>query len=230
MNDHDLTPTTELDPNRLEPAVGHSSTFVTAATAVATDRPSALVAEILAIEPERTTRILRALGGVAGLAYGTEAALVAAGIPRKRARLLRASFELARLAVAGRPEVGRRLAGAWDVWSHMRTRLSGLPVEEFWMIGLDVRHRVLLDEMAARGSLSGVEIHPRDVFRQLLRAGAAAVIFVHNHPSGNPEPSRADIELTGRLREVGETCGIQVLDHVVVGADGFVSLVERSWR
>jgi DNA repair protein RadC len=113
---------------------------------------------------------------------------------------------------------------------HMRARLSGVPVEEFWVIALDVRHRVILDEMLARGSLTGVEIHPRDIFRTLIKAGAAGVIVCHNHPSGDPEPSTADIELTTRLREVGDMCGIPVLDHVVVGASGYVSLAQRGWR
>jgi DNA repair protein RadC len=84
--------------------------------------------------------------------------------------------------------------------------------------------------MAARGSLAGVEVHPRDIFRRLIRAGDAAVIFAHNYPSGDPNPPREDIGLTARLREVGEMCGIGVLDHVVVGFEGYVSMAERGWR
>ena len=72
-------------------------------------------------------------------------------------------------------------------------------------------------------------MHPRDVFRPLIRGGAAAVIFCHNHPSGDPAPSRQDLDLTMRLREVGELCGITVLDHVVVGADGFTSVAQEYW-
>ena len=144
--------------------------------------------------------------------------------------MVRAAFDLARLTVGVRPQVGQRLTGAGDVWNHMRARLAGLPVEEFWVIALDVRHRVVVDRMLARGSLTGVEVHPRDVFRPLIKAGAAAAIFVHNHPSGDPTPSRPDIELTGRLREVGDLCGISVLDHVVVGWEGYASLAERNWR
>jgi DNA repair protein RadC len=82
----------------------------------------------------------------------------------------------------------------------------------------------------ARGSLTGVEVHPRDVFCPLIRTSAAAVIFCHNHPSGDPTPSRQDIALTMRLREVGELCGISVLDHVVVGWEGYTSLADRGWR
>jgi DNA repair protein RadC len=124
----------------------------------------------------------------------------------------------------------QRLSGAAEVWIHMRARLALLPVEEFWVIAVDARHRVVADRMLARGSLTGVEVHPRDAFRPLIRAGAAAAIFCHNHPSGDPTPSRSDIELTTRLREVGDICGISVLDHVVVGWEGYVSLAERNWR
>jgi DNA repair protein RadC len=78
--------------------------------------------------------------------------------------------------------------------------------------------------------MTGVEIHPRDVFRPLIQMGAVAVIFVHNHPSGDPTPSRADIDITSRLREVGDLVGIPVLDHVIIGEQGFSSLCERNWR
>jgi DNA repair protein RadC len=96
-------------------------------------------------------------------------------------------------------------------------------------MALDFRHRVLRDLRVARGSLTGVEVHPRDTFRELIRIGAAAVIFCHNHPSGDPTPSAQDIELTRRLREVGELCGITVLDHVVVASSGFVGIADRGW-
>jgi DNA repair protein RadC len=152
------------------------------------------------------------------------------GIGAVRATLVLAALELGRRATAGRPIRGQRLAGASEVWTYFRGRLAPLSVEEFWAIGLDVRHRVQSETCLARGSLTGVEIHPRDVFRPLIRQGIAAVIFCHNHPSGDPAPSRADIELTSRLRDVGELVGIPVLDHVVVGWEGFVSLAERNWR
>ena len=178
----------------------------------------------------RATSILGSVGGLTGLAHASEADLARASVPKRRVPLLRAAFELARMSIGTRPQLGQRLACGNDVWLHMRARLSGVPVEEFWLIALDVRHRVVADEICARGSLTGVEVHPRDVFRRLISVGAAAVIFCHNHPSGDPSPSRADIELTMRLREVGDLCGIPVLDHVVVGTTGHVSLAERNWR
>lgn len=194
------------------------------------DTTARLLAELLGTNSRSATDVLRTLGGIQGIAYATEPELRAAAIPPSRARLVHAAFALARLSIGQPPQRGQRLVGSSEVWTHMRARLAGQPVEEFWAIALDVRHRVMFDTLLARGSLSGVEIHPRDVFRPLIKAGAAAVIFCHNHPSGDPAPSRPDIELTARLREVGELCGIAVLDHVVVAFDGYTSLSERGWR
>jgi DNA repair protein RadC len=175
--------------------------------------------------------VLRGSGGVGGLLRATSNELAAfSGIGPVRATQVLAALELGRRAVAGQPERGQRVAGASEVWTYFRSRLAPLSIEEFWALGLDVRHRVQSEHCLARGSLTGVEIHPRDVFRPLIRQATAAVIFCHNHPSGDPSPSRADIELTARLRAVGDLCGIPVLDHVVVGWEGYASLAERNWR
>jgi len=175
--------------------------------------------------------VLRGVGGIAGLVRSTPHALAAfGGIGPVRATLVIAALELGRRVAAGRPLRGQRLATASEVWTYFRARLAPLSVEEFWAVALDVRHRVQSEHCLARGSLTGVEIHPRDVFRPLIRQATAAVIFCHNHPSGDPAPSRADVELTARLREVGDLCGIPVLDHVVVGWEGYASLAERNWR
>ena len=180
---------------------------------------------------ELASALLRGLGGIAGLSRATPVELQAySGIGQARATVVQAALELGRRAAGSRPIRGQRLAGASEVWTYLRGRLAPLSVEEFWALGLDVRHRVQTEHCLARGSLTGVEIHPRDVFRPLIRQATAAVIFCHNHPSGDPAPSRADLELTTRLREVGELCGIPVLDHVIVGWEGYTSLAERNWR
>jgi DNA repair protein RadC len=232
MKDHDITPIRRDEvPDR--PFTDHPDS-VTARSPRRSfrelpDRTTRLVAEVLGTSAPRAIAVMQALGGLEGLAFASEADIMAASLPRQRARLVRAAFELARQSIGERPRLGKRLGSASDVCVHMRARLSGSSVEEFWAIALDVRHRVVMDTMLARGSLTGVEVHPRDVFRALIKVGAAAVIFCHNHPSGDPSPSRQDIELTVRLREVGEMCGIAVLDHVVVGAIGYVSMSERGW-
>jgi DNA repair protein RadC len=174
--------------------------------------------------------LLAHAGDLRGLAESVEAELCALpGVGHARAAAIQAAIELGRRVTGSRPERGRFLGNAADVWTHYRARLGASSVEEFWMLALDVRHRVLLESCVARGSLTGVEVHPRDVFRTLIRSAAASVIFCHNHPSGDPTPSRQDLELTTRLRQVGELCGIAVLDHVVVASDGFVSLASRGW-
>ena len=175
--------------------------------------------------------MLRAAGGLAGLTLAAELDLRDhAGVGPVRAGVVLAALELGRRAAVARPPRGQRLAGASDVWTYFRARLAPLRVEEFWAVALDVRHRVQGELCVARGSLTGVEVHPRDVFRPLIRVAAAAVIFCHNHPSGDPTPSRQDVELTTRLRDVGDLCGIPVVDHVVVGWEGYASLAERNWR
>jgi DNA repair protein RadC len=180
---------------------------------------------------ELATGLLADSGGLIGLAQSSIEELCAhRGIGRARASLIQAAVELGRRSVGERPRPGRRLTSASDVWTHLRARLATSAVEEFWALALDVRHRIQSERCLARGSLTGVEVHPRDVFRPLIRSAAAAVIFCHNHPSGDPTPSRQDLELTARLREVGDLCGISVLDHVVVGWEGFSSLAERNWR
>jgi DNA repair protein RadC len=80
------------------------------------------------------------------------------------------------------------------------------------------------------GTLSGVEVHPREVFKPAIVQSAAAIILAHNHPSGDPSPSRQDLEMTERLRQAGTLLGIAVLDHIVFAAEGYVSIAERDWR
>lgn len=235
MKDHDTSPSSRADTSDSSPSTP-ALRLVTSQASVprggldADDCSARLVADVMGSTSERAAEVMHSAGGLEALANASEPELLALSLSPTRAKRLHAAFELGRLSVGRRPRRGSRLAGASDVWLHMRARLSGVPVEEFWAIAMDVRHRVVIDSMIARGSLTGVEVHPRDVFRTLIKAGAAAVIFCHNHPSGDPTPSRQDIELTVRLREVGDLCGIPVLDHVVVGAQGFVSLAERNWR
>lgn len=124
---------------------------------------------------------------------------------------------------------GWRLAGAADVW-RANASLGSEMREHFVLMSLDVRHKLIQRHVIAIGSLCGVEVHPREVFRAAILDHAAAIIIVHNHPSGDTGPSRQDIELTARLRECGELLGIPILDHVIIAGDGYTSLAERNWR
>jgi DNA repair protein RadC len=116
---------------------------------------------------------------------------------------------------------------ASDVYEAMAD-LRGADREHFVAFDLDARHRVISRRVVHIGTLNGVEVHAREVFRPAIVNGAAAILVSHGHPSGDPTPSQQDIEITRRLREVGELVGIAVLDHVVVVEGGFISLRERG--
>jgi DNA repair protein RadC len=127
-----------------------------------------------------------------------------------------------------RRALGRQLHSSGDVYTQL-VSIRRADREHFVVFDLDVRHRIIARRVVHIGTLSGVEVHPREVFRDAIVHGAAALILAHNHPSGDPTPSRQDLEITSRLRQVAELVGITILDHVVVAADGFVSLAERGW-
>jgi DNA repair protein RadC len=100
--------------------------------------------------------------------------------------------------------------------------------EHFLALLLDGRNRIIRRVQISEGSLNQSIVHPREVFSPAVRESAAAVILVHNHPSGDPAPSAEDIAITRRLREAGEIMGIRVLDHIIVGDGDFTSFVERG--
>ncbi|CAG0965077.1 hypothetical protein GPROT1_01109 [Gammaproteobacteria bacterium] len=111
----------------------------------------------------------------------------------------------------------------------LRMRLAHLPHEEFHAVWLDNRHRVLTVESVARGTIDSATIHVREVVKSALRWNAAAVIFAHNHPSGDAEPSSADRAITRQLKEALTLVEVRVLDHIVVANGGTVSLAQRGW-
>lgn len=114
------------------------------------------------------------------------------------------------------------------VSEYLVTQFAGLEHEVFSILLLDNRHRVLKYEELFRGTIDGCTVHPREVVKTALYANAAALIFAHNHPSGIPEPSRADIQLTKRLTDALALVDIRVLDHLVVGGVETVSFAERG--
>lgn len=110
----------------------------------------------------------------------------------------------------------------------LAARLEGLEQEEFHAVMLDARHRPLGVRQVSVGTLTASLVHPREVFRAAVRFSAAALVVAHNHPSGDPEPSEEDLDLTRRLVSSGELLGIPLLDHVIVGEGTWVSLRQRG--
>jgi len=171
--------------------------------------------------------ILRVTGGLQALARASPRELVGvAGIGEARALRIAAAFHLGRRAVDVIRAAQPSLLSPADVWWRLRTRVAGLPQEVFLVIGLDAKNVVLDEVEVARGTLTGVDVHPRDVFRPLIRMSAAGAIVAHNHPSGDPRPSTEDIDLTRRLRQVGDVIGIPLIDHIVLGSAGWTSIAE----
>ncbi|WP_117145357.1 RadC family protein, partial [Klebsiella pneumoniae] len=101
--------------------------------------------------------------------------------------------------------------------------------EVFMVLYLDNQHRLLESETLFAGSINHVRVHPREVLKSALRFNAAAVVLAHNHPSGDPEPSQCDRNITGRLKEALALVDVNTLDHLVIGSDGIVSFAERGW-
>jgi DNA repair protein RadC len=111
---------------------------------------------------------------------------------------------------------------------HLLARYSARPVETFGLLALDVRHRLRREAVISVGCLTSSLVHPREVFQEAVLARAAAIVLFHNHPSGDPEPSADDLALTRRLAAAGSLMGIEVLDHLVLGAGRYVSLKQRG--
>lgn len=168
-------------------------------------------------------------GSLRRLARSDPAALEAVpGIGPARSAALAAAFELGRRAAAEPGRRSARVRGPRDVHRRLGPALRDLRQEEFWAVYLDTQNRVLEERRLTVGLLDVSLIDPREVFRPALTLAARSVLLVHNHPSGDPEPSEEDAEVTRQLAAAGELLGIPVRDHVVVGDGRYVSLMERG--
>lgn len=147
--------------------------------------------------------------------------------PAKAAQVL-AAVELGRRVVSSPLETGQAITSSEAVARYYRPRLRDLKHETFRVLLLDAKRRLLREALVSEGTLTASLVHPREAFLPAVRGSASAVIFVHNHPSGDPTPSPEDLELTRRLIEAGRLLGIQVLDHVIIGADRVVSLADQG--
>lgn len=147
--------------------------------------------------------------------------------PAVAARVL-ASLELGRRMARETRAERPRIQGPADVYELCAPALRDLTQEEFHVLLLNVQHAVLREIVITRGTLDASVVHPREVFRAAISESAAAVVLVHNHPSGDPTPSREDREVTDQLAAAGRLIGISVLDHVIVGDGRYVSFVEMG--
>lgn len=180
--------------------------------------------------PESLARdLLRSFGGLVELARASPVALSAVpGLGPAKSASLVAAFELALRLEATPLELGRPIRNPDDVQRHFHPRLRGEGRESFHVLLLDGRHRLLGEQAVSVGTLTASLVHPREVFREAIRGAAAAILLVHNHPSGDPSPSGEDRSVTTRLVAAGALLGIQVVDHVIVSAGGHYSFREEE--
>ncbi len=175
-------------------------------------------------------RLLKEFGDLKGLAQATVEELSRVkGIGQAKACQIKASFELAS-RLEGYSSINNREAikTPTDVVSFVRNRLKDKKKEYFLAVLLDTRGQVIKTSEISIGSLDSSIVHPREVYKEAIAASAASVVFVHNHPSGDPTPSEIDIGLNKRLVEAGELLGIEVLDHIVIGNPDYVSLKSKG--
>ena len=182
-----------------------------------------------AIKQGDTKPVAKALiaqfGSLAGVLNADPAALQRVkGVGKTSAAALKsvaiAARRMARSEVSAKP-----VLGSWQaLLDYLAIDMAHLTVERVRVLYLDTRNRLIDDHHVGDGSIDEAAIHPREVIRRAMDVGASALILVHNHPSGNPEPSRADIQITKRIAEAGRLLGVTLHDHVIVGREGHVSL------
>lgn len=134
----------------------------------------------------------------------------------------------AREAIQSKYQRGASFTSTDIVKEYLSAKLVGLESEVFAVAFLDTQHRLIEYLEMFQGTIDGAAVYPREVAKAALRLNAAAVIFAHNHPSGNPEPSSADRSITKRLKEALALLDVRALDHIIVGGKGAVSFAERG--
>jgi len=174
-------------------------------------------------------RLLASFGTLNALSHATPAELCSIdGLgPAKAAQIL-AALSVAKRLWTGRASSQQELTNPKTAYEFLRGKLDGRKKETFIAILLDAKNKPIKDVVISQGSLTQSLVHPREAFRPALRESAAAVIFAHNHPSGDPAPSPEDESITRRLSEAGKLLGIKVLDHIILGADSYVSMADKG--
>ncbi len=174
-------------------------------------------------------RLLHEFGGLAGIHRASlDEIRNHKGIGQAKAAQIKAAIELGRRLVASSPEDRPTISGPEDAARLVQYDMSALEQEELRVLLLNTRNQVLSIENVYRGSLNSAQVRIGELFRVAIRRNAAAIIVVHNHPSGDPTPSPDDVTITRAIREAGKLLDIPLLDHLVIGHNRYVSLKERG--
>lgn len=150
------------------------------------------------------------------------------GLGPAKAAQIKAALEMGRRVISGSRETKKRVGGSADVASQYIPLMKDLKKEVFKIVLLNIKNEILRDVKVSEGSLTASIVHPREVFNPAITSFAASVILLHNHPSGDPAPSREDAELTQRLVKSGDMLGIKVIDHVIIGDNRYYSFLDEG--
>ena len=173
--------------------------------------------------------MLQEFGSLRNLAGATMAEICRVrGTGPAKAAGIKASLEIATRLNTDRLTNGERFTSPEQVYRHYHYSLRDRRKEYFMALLLDGKNRILKEVHISEGSLNQSIVHPREVFNPAVRESAAAIILVHNHPSGDPSPSREDREITRRLKDAGELMGVKVLDHIIIGDGSFISFTAQG--
>jgi DNA repair protein RadC len=173
--------------------------------------------------------VLTTRGGLHGLARSTCDDLARiAGLGRAKSAQIVAALELGRRTLTHAPSARIQLRTPHEAATYLMPAFGSRPVEQFGVVLLDTKHRVLRTSVLAIGTLNSTVVQPRDVFREAALGSAAAVVVFHNHPSGDPSPSPDDVELTRRLAAAGTLMGVDVVDHIILGDVRYCSFKEMG--
>jgi DNA repair protein RadC len=175
--------------------------------------------------------LLQEFGDLRTLAGATVGELCAVkGTGPAKAASIKAALEIAARINSERLMIcSERFTSPEQVYNHYHYAFRDRRKEYFMVLLLDGKNRIMREVQISEGSLNQSIVHPREVFNPAVRESAAAVILVHNHPTGDPAPSREDLEITRRLREAGDLMGIKVLDHIIIGDGRFTSFVSAGF-
>jgi DNA repair protein RadC len=173
--------------------------------------------------------ILENTGGLHGIPRAGAGELKRlSGIGEAKAAQIMAAVELGRRTLLRCPPVRLQFATPEEIATYLLPQFGSKPVEQFGLVMLDTRHRLLRTSVISVGTLDSSPAHPREIFREAASASAACIVLFHNHPSGDPAPSRDDVALTRRLVDAGELMGIDVLDHVILADTRYFSFKEAG--
>lgn len=149
------------------------------------------------------------------------------GIGDVKAMQLLAAFELTR-RMRQTNKKQYHIKSAHDVYTYFHPKIAHLDKEQFMVLHLNTRKKIIGEETISIGTLNASLIHPREIFKNAIKVGAHSIILAHNHPSGNPSPSKQDKRVTDILQEVGQIVGIHVIDHIIIGDKRFYSFAQQE--